>query len=115
VLIVDDHESFRQLAVRVLIRAGFEVVGEAADASSALVQAAALQPDVVLLDVMLPDRSGVEIADTLLGAANPPQIVLTSSRERSDFGLGMTWPGGCAFLPKHELSGSSLRHALEER
>jgi len=62
VLIVDDHESFRRLATRVLAASGFAVIGEAVDGASALRQAARLRPDVVLLDVMLPDRSGLEVA-----------------------------------------------------
>lgn len=113
VLIVDDHTSFRKLATRVLIHAGFDVVGEAVDASSALAQAAALRPEVVLLDVMLPDRSGVEVAGELLAAPDPPRVVLTSSRERSDFGADMRWPGGSAFLPKHELSAETLTLLVE--
>jgi DNA-binding NarL/FixJ family response regulator len=114
VLIVDDHQSFRRLATRVLLAAGFDVVGEAADAASALRVAAALEPDVVLLDVMLPDRSGLNVASDLAAGPHPPRVVLTSSRSRSDFGHGLEWPGGCTFIPKHELSGQSLSAALEE-
>jgi DNA-binding NarL/FixJ family response regulator len=114
VLIVDDHASFRRLASRVLVGAGFEVVGEAIDAASAIRQVAALRPDVVLLDVMLPDRSGVEVARELALAPHPPRVVLTSSRTRSDFGPAFEWPGGCDFIPKHQLSGPELTALLEE-
>jgi DNA-binding NarL/FixJ family response regulator len=115
VLIVDDHASFRRLASRVLAHAGFEVVGEAGDAASAVRQAAILRPDAVLLDVMLPDRSGVEVARELAQAPYPPRVVLTSSRSRSDFGAAFEWPGGCRFIAKHQLSGASLAALLEER
>lgn len=115
VLIVDDHESFRRLASRVLLASGFSVVGEAVDAASALRETAALLPDIVLLDVMLPDRSGFEVARELAIGPHPPRVVLTSSRNRSDFGAGFEWPGGCDFVPKHELSGASLRGLLGER
>jgi DNA-binding NarL/FixJ family response regulator len=114
VLIVDDHASFRRLASRVLAQAGFEVVGQAVDAASAIRQAAILGPDVVLLDVMLPDRSGVDVARELALVPHPPRVVLTSSRSRSDFGAGFEWPGGCEFIPKHLLSGPVLAALLED-
>ena len=115
VLIVDDHASFRRLASRVLARAGFEVVGEAADAASALREVEVLEPDVVLLDVMLPDRSGLEVARELALGRRPPLVVLTSSRSRSDFGGAFEGIGGCKFIPKHQLSGPALRALLGER
>ena len=101
VLIVDDHASFRRLARRMLCASGFTVVGEAIDAASALAAAASARPDVVLLDIVLPDRSGLLVARELVRAADPPRVVLISSRSRSDFGAGFEWPGGCEFLPKH--------------
>ena len=112
VLIVDDHASFRRLASRVLARAGFEIVGEAVDAASAISQSSLLRPDVVLLDVMLPDRSGVEVARELSRGPAPPRVVLTSSRSRSDYGAGFEWPGESDFIPKHQLSGASLAALL---
>ncbi|MBV9945188.1 MAG: response regulator [Solirubrobacterales bacterium] len=113
VLIVDDHETFRRLAARVLMASGFAVVGEAVDAASAIRQAARLRPDVVLLDVMLPDRSGPEVARELVAEPYAPRVVLTSSRSRSDFGRGLPWPG-CDFIPKHQLSGASLAALLSD-
>jgi CheY-like chemotaxis protein len=56
------------------------------DAEPALAAAASLQPDVVLLDIVLPDRSGLLVAEQLVRVANPPRVVLISSRSRSDFG-----------------------------
>ena len=108
ILIVDDHTSFRRLAGRVLAQAGFAGVGEAADGGAALSAAAALAPDVVLLDIMLPDRSGLDVARELARAPRPPRVVLTSSRSRSDFGAGYAWPEGCEFVPKHQLTGPGL-------
>jgi DNA-binding NarL/FixJ family response regulator len=113
VLIVDDHASFRQLAVRMLTHAGFEVVGEAVDAESALSQTALLLPDVVLLDVMLPDRSGLDVASEIMEAGATVRVLLTSSRERLDFGSDEPFPDGCVFVPKHELSAAVLSAALE--
>ena len=70
VLIVDDHASFRWLARLLLVVAGFDVIGEAADAGGARELVERLHPDAVLLDVMLPDGSGVEVARELKRWAN---------------------------------------------
>ena len=111
-LIVDDHASFRRLARRILVRGGLCVVGEAIDAATARALIERLRPDVVLLDVMLPDRSGLEVARELARRADPPRVVLTSSRSRSDFGASFDWPGGCNFIPKHQLTGPALAELL---
>jgi DNA-binding response OmpR family regulator len=112
VLVVDDNASFRRLARLVLLTAGFDVVGEAADVESARQQVERLRPDAVLLDVMLPDGSGVDVARDLADEPDSPRVVLTSSRTRSDFGLSFDLPGGCNFIPKHELSGAALAQLL---
>ncbi len=64
-LIVDDHSAFRSAALGLLEAEGFDVVGEAADGASALAAAGELKPDVVLLDVQLPDLNGFDVADRL--------------------------------------------------
>jgi DNA-binding NarL/FixJ family response regulator len=83
VVIVDDHAAFRASARRLLEGEGYDVVGEAPDGESALELVHGLAPDVVLLDVALPDLSGFEVAERLEGAS---KVVLTSSRQRADFG-----------------------------
>ena len=112
VLVVDDHPSFRRLVSRLLVDAGFAVVGEAADAAGALREAARLRPDIVLLDIVLPDGSGLALARELALRGEAPRVVLISSRGRSDFGDSFEWPPGCSFLPKHELTAGRLRDAL---
>ena len=72
VLIVDDHASFRATARQLLEAEGYEVVGEAADGASALEAVARLRPDVVLLDVQLPDMDGFEISRRLCGNGCEP-------------------------------------------
>jgi len=114
VLIVDDHENFRELASRLLREAGFEVVGEAGDGVSALLEAGRLQPDLVLLDLVLPDMSGFEVAASLADGDAAPRVVLTSSRSRSDL-AGSEWPAGSVFLPKHELTVARLQAAIDSR
>ena len=111
-LIVDDHPSFRRLATRLLREAGFAVVGEAADGEGAMREAERLRPDVVLLDIVLPDGSGLAVARELVLWREAPRVVLISSRGRSDFGDSFAWPPRCSFLPKHELTAARLRDAL---
>ena len=86
VLIVDDHPSFRLSARRMLEADGYTVVGEAEDGAAALAAVRELDPDLVLLDVQLPDLDGFEVAARLRAAGGRSAIVLTSTRERSDFG-----------------------------
>ena len=112
VLVVDDHASFRRFARLLLLAAGFEVVGEAADAAGARDLIARVEPDAVLLDVMLPDGSGLDVARELAGGPYSPRVILTSSRSRSDFAASFDLPGGCEFIPKHELSGPALAELL---
>lgn len=113
VLIVDDHPSFRASARMLLESEGFDVVGEAEDGEGALVAVRELKPDVVLLDVQLPDMNGFEVAAELCRQnGNGPQVVLTSSRDAADFGPLVPQCGAIGFVPKAELSGAVLRAVL---
>src|SRR3954454_9138890 len=107
VLIVDDHAEFR-CTIRALLEAdGFEVVGEAADGESAIAETKRLQPQLVLLDVQLPDLDGFQVAARLAEAGDPAAIVLTSSRNASSYRRRLA-EGPLAFIPKSELSGEAL-------
>ncbi len=109
VLIVDDHPSFRASARRMLEADGYEVVGEAEDAGAALAAAQWLQPELVLLDVRLPDTDGFEVARRLLDAdGHVPKIVLISSHDSSDLGEAIGTSGARGFIPKSELSAEAI-------
>ncbi len=112
VLIVDDHAPFRSLARRLLVAGGFQVVGEAADGASALQECCRLRPQVVLLDVQLPDIDGFEVAQRLSYEETTPAVVLTSSREASDYGPCLASTPACGFLPKAELSAAGIADIL---
>jgi DNA-binding NarL/FixJ family response regulator len=113
VLIVDDHPSFRSLARAVLEAEGFDVIGESADACSALGETERLAPDVVLLDIALPDGDGIELSRLLRKLhGSGPTVVLMSSRDRSDYGSSLDTCGAAGFIPKDELSGSALAELL---
>jgi DNA-binding NarL/FixJ family response regulator len=108
VLIVDEHAPFRALARALLQLEGFEVVGEAADALSALDAVRQLRPSVVLLDVQLPDLDGFEVARRLAQAGDPPAIVLVSSRDRSAYRRRLAESAARGFIAKSDLSGAAV-------
>lgn len=70
VLIVDDHVGFRGFARRLLAALGMDVVGEVGDGLAALAEVARVRPDLVLLDVLLPDLDGFEVARRCAGGAS---------------------------------------------
>ncbi len=108
VVVVDDHEGFRRIARRLLEDAGFEMVGEAADGETALAEVDTLRPQLVLLDVQLPDTDGFSLA-SLLSEAHPEiVVVLTSVRPASDYGDRLADVAARGFVPKPQLSGSML-------
>ena len=108
VLIVDDHDGFRESARALLEAEGFAVVGDAADGAAALAAALRLRPDVVLLDVQLPDVDGFAVAERLAALSEPPRVVLISSRDAAAYGSRLDAAPACGFLAKRELSGASL-------
>jgi DNA-binding NarL/FixJ family response regulator len=107
-LIVDDHAGFRRLARSLLQAEGFDVVGEVGHGREAVAAAARLRPDVVLLDIMLPDIDGFEVAQHLARGAVRSRVVLTSSREAADFGDRIAVSPATGFLHKDDLSGDAL-------
>jgi DNA-binding NarL/FixJ family response regulator len=113
VLIVDDHPSFRATARALLQAEGYDVVGEAETGVSALKQVKDLEPDLVLLDVQLPDFDGFEVAARLTQNGAAINVVLCSSRDGSDFGPLVAQSGARGFIPKAELSGAALKAVLE--
>jgi DNA-binding NarL/FixJ family response regulator len=112
VLIVDDHEPFRERARALLTAEGFEVVGVAADGESALEAARRLRPDVVLLDVQLPGLDGFAVAERLSAESQAPTIVLISSRAVEAYRRRLQTSPAHGFIAKAELSGECLASLL---
>jgi DNA-binding NarL/FixJ family response regulator len=112
VLIVDDHEGFRQTARALLEADGFEVVGEAADGASAIADTQRLHPELVLLDVQLPDLDGFEVAARLAQRSKAPAVVLTSTRSASSYRRRLANSPARGFIAKSELSGEALAALL---
>lgn len=109
-LIVDDHSAFRASARVLLEEEGFEVVAEADSGASGLDLARELRPDLVLLDVALPDASGLDVAEQLAGA--PSKVVLVSSRQPADFGARFRESSALGFISKDRLSAQALAELL---
>jgi two-component system nitrate/nitrite response regulator NarL len=108
VLIVDDHAGFRSFARALLEAEGFEVIGEAGDGKSALTLARALAPELVLVDVALPDMDGFAVCDALLHDDAGAAVILTSSRDVSSYRRRLQRSRARGFIPKSELSGPAL-------
>ena len=112
VLIVDDHEDFRASARALLELQGFDVVAAVEDGEAALAAVERLRPELVLLDVQLPDMDGFEVAERLASSTQPPRVVLISSRQRSAYELRLPGAPVAGFLGKDELSGAALAALL---
>jgi DNA-binding NarL/FixJ family response regulator len=112
VLIVDDHNVFRTVARALLESDGFDVVGEAPDGGAGLTAAHDLCPDVVLLDVRLPDTDGFAVAERLTAGGNGPAVIVTSSSDDPLYPGRALRSGARGFVAKHDVSGAALRRLL---
>jgi DNA-binding NarL/FixJ family response regulator len=112
VVIVDDHPSFRASARAILQSEGFEVIGEAEDGAGAIAAVHELEPDVLLLDVQLPDLDGFAVCRQLSLNGGRPAVVLVSSRDACDYGGLIEQSGARGFIAKAELSGAALTDLL---
>jgi DNA-binding NarL/FixJ family response regulator len=113
VLIVDDHEGFRTSARALLEADGFDVVGESADGGGALRAVSELRPQVVLLDIQLPDMDGFAVATRLAETSDPPAVILISSRDAAAYGPRLRATPSRGFIPKSELSGKTLADLID--
>jgi DNA-binding NarL/FixJ family response regulator len=104
-VIVDDHAGFRASARALLELDDFAVVGEAGDGADALTTVARLAPEVVLLDIGLPDMSGFDVAERI---ARQARVVLVSSRSPDEISVRARRCGAVGFIAKDELTGAAL-------
>ena len=114
-LIVDDDPDFRRWARAWLESEGYDIVGEAGDGGSALAEVRRLRPEVVLLDIQLPDLDGFQVTELLLLEPDPPEVVLISSRESRDYGDRVAVSGARGFASKEDLSETTLESLLRAR
>jgi len=109
VLIIDDNIPFRAAARQLLERGGFAVVAEAGSGVEGIQEAKAHRPDLVIVDVQLPDFDGFEVAERLAGF----EVILTSSLDGGDFGALVAASPALGFIPKAELSATAIGAMLE--
>ena len=112
VLIVDDHAGFRSWARALLEMQGYAVVGEAEDGVSAITLVRTVKPDVVLLDIRLPDIDGFEVTRRLAHEGGEATVVLVSSRDAADYGGQLANSGAQGFIAKADLSATALEAVL---
>lgn len=112
ILIVDDHVQFRVTARALLECDGFDVVGEAPTGGAGLDAARTLQPDVVLLDVRLPDIDGFALAERLTAGGDGPAVILTSSSDDPLYPDRAVRSGARGFVAKHDLCGPGFSRLL---
>jgi CheY-like chemotaxis protein len=112
VLVVDDDPAFRRLARLLLSAFGLALAGEADSADAALAAATSLRPDGVLVDVGLPDRDGVTLAEELAALPVPPRVGLTSNDAEAARARDVRRSGAAAFVPKDELPKAALHRLL---
>ena len=112
VLIVDDHAAFRAGARAVLEADGYDVVGEAPDGQAGIDAAALLHPDVVLLDVRLPDMDGFTVAGRLADDGCASAVIVTSSSDDPLYPERAQSSGARGFVAKHDVCGAALDRIL---
>ncbi|MGH7508918.1 MAG: response regulator [Gemmatimonadales bacterium] len=112
VLVADDHMIVRTGIRHVLeSEAGFDVVGEAATGSEALSLAASLRPDVVVLDISIPDGSGLQVAARLRGGSPEPRVLILSMHDNAEYVLESVRAGAHGYLLK-DTAATELRSAI---
>lgn len=112
VLIIDDNIAFRAAARQLLERACFVVVAEAGNGVNGIEQAKKHRPDLVLVDVQLPDFDGFEVADRLSRLEVASEVILTSSLDGTDFGALVAGSSTLGFIAKAELSAPAIEALL---
>lgn len=107
ILLVDDNRRFLEAVRRFLARESLEVVGHALSGAAALEQVAALQPDLVLMDMAMPHMDGLEAAWRIKATPNPPRIIMLTLHDNPAYAAKAKAMGADGFISKSEF-GSQL-------
>jgi DNA-binding NarL/FixJ family response regulator len=112
-LLVDDNQAFVETARRVLDPNGVKVTGTASNIADAVLRVSELRPDIVLIDVMLGDENGFDLARRLAQLDAPGlSVIMISSGTEADYSDLMAESTALGFLPKTELSADGIRRLL---
>ena len=112
VLLVDDHIGFVTSARALLTHEGMDIVATASNAAEAIRMCANVRPDVVLLDIHLPDRSGVDVAHTLAERGDAPDMILISSDIDAAAHPEVLSAPVRGFVPKRDLTCAAIEALL---
>ena len=114
-LLVDDNEAFVETARRVLEANGVLVTGTAANTAEAVLRVSELRPDLILIDVMLGNENGFDLARRLAELdARDPAVIMISSGTEDDYADLMAETSALGFLTKSKLSAEGIRRLLGE-
>ncbi|MDE3064911.1 MAG: response regulator transcription factor [Acidobacteriota bacterium] len=116
VLVVDDQAPFR-LAARAVLRrsAGFEFVGEAGNGVEALALASELRPDVVLMDINMPEMGGIEATRRIVADLPETFVILCSTYDVEDLPPDATTSGARAYVNKEQFGATTLQRLWDQR
>ncbi|MET0771495.1 MAG: response regulator transcription factor [Candidatus Limnocylindrales bacterium] len=113
VLTIDDQPRFRAVARQLVDSVlGLHAVGDASTGQEGMALARSLRPDVVLLDVNLPDIDGIEVCRQLRGERPTPTVILVSSDDEHEYAVAARECGAIAFVPKQRLTAGLLQAIL---
>jgi len=112
VLIVDDAALMRKMLGDMLADTDFEVIGEAASGAEAIAKYAALKPDLVLMDIMMPDMSGIDAVKEIVAADSQARIVMCSVLGQQDMVMEALRAGARDFVGK-PFRADKVREALQ--
>ena len=112
ILVIDDNTAFRGALGQVLDTDCFVVIAGAATGASGVQLAREHEPDLVIVDVQLPDTDGFDVAEQLARLDLSLQVILTSSLDSSDLGALVTESPARGFIPKAELSAPAIEALL---
>jgi two-component system chemotaxis response regulator CheY len=112
VLIVDDAALMRKMLGDMLADTDFEVIGEATNGAEAIAKYAALKPDLVLMDIMMPDMSGIDAVKEIVAADSQARIVICSVLGRQDMVMEALRAGARDFVVK-PFRADKIREALQ--
>ncbi len=116
VLVVDDQAPFRLAAKAVLRRLDcFELAGEAASGPEAIELAARLHPELILMDINMPEMSGIEAARQIMAADPEMVIILCSTYDVTDLPPAAAASGASGYVHKEQFGGAELRRLWENR
>ena len=115
ILVVDDNAAFRGALSQVLDTDCFVVTATAATGASGVQLAREHEPDLVIVDVQLPDTDGFDVAEQLAGLDLPLEVILTSGLDSSDLGTLVAASSARGFIPKAELSAQAIDALLRRR